>query len=298
MHYCFIVNNEPGKAGNAEKIRTDIDKLPEPIDFEIYLTTAQKTAIDHVRDYCKANPDSKTCFVACGGDGTINEVATGMVGAQNKHLAVLAYGSGNDFIKYYQGKDFRNVSDLVKGTAHKIDILKVGQDHYSINVCNFGFDSIVASTANKLSRRGNKNPYRWGIVKAIFCGRFNSIQVKADGELLNEGKRMLLCTLGNNNHVGGEFFCSPRAKNDDGLVEVGYCKTTTLAGFLGLLPIYTAGQHLDNPKAARHFIYRQSKTVDVHSDKEIELCLDGEMLAGKDFHIEVIPQAISFIIPN
>jgi YegS/Rv2252/BmrU family lipid kinase len=298
MHYCFIVNNEPGKAGNADIIRADIEKLPEPIDFEIYLTTAQKTAIDHVRDYCKANPDSETCFVACGGDGTINEVATGMVGAQNKHLAVLAYGSGNDFIKYYQGKDFRNVSDLVKGTAHKIDILKVGQDHYSINVCNFGFDSIVASTANKLSRRGNKNPYRWGIVKAIFCGRFNSIQVKADGELLNEGKRMLLCTLGNNNHVGGEFFCSPRAKNDDGLIEVGYCKTTTLMGFLGLLPIYTAGQHLDNHKAAKHFIYRQSKTVDVHSDKEIELCLDGEMLAGKDFHIEVIPQAISFIIPN
>ena len=155
-------------------------------------TPFEKTAIDHVRDYCKANPDQETCFVACGGDGTINEVATGMVGAKNKHLAVLAYGSGNDFIKYYPGKDFLSVADLVKGTAHKIDILKVGQDHYSINVCNFGFDSVVASTANKLSRKGNKNPYRWGIVKAIFCGRFNSIQVKADGELLNEGKRMLL----------------------------------------------------------------------------------------------------------
>ena len=69
-------------------------------------------------------------------------------------------------------------------------------------------------------------------------------------------------------------------------------------GFLGLLKIYTVGQHLDDPKASRHFIYRQSKTVDVHSDKEIELCLDGEMLGGKDFHIEVIPQAISFIIPK
>ena len=297
MHYCFIINNEPGKAGNADIIRADIEKLPEPIDFEIYLTTAQKTAIDHVRDYCKANPEQEACFVACGGDGTINEVATGMVGAKNKHLAVLAYGSGNDFIKYYEGKDFRSVTDLVKGKAHKIDIIKVGQDHYSINVCNFGFDSVVASTANKLSRKGNKNPYRWGIVKAIFCGRFNRIQVKADGEELNPGKRMLLCTLGNNNHVGGEFFCSPRAKNDDGLIEVGYCKTTTLAGFLGLLPIYTAGQHLDNPKAAKHFIYRQSKTVDVHSDKEIELCLDGEMLPGTDFHIEIIPKAISFIIP-
>ena len=298
MHYCFIINAEPSKTGNADKIQADINNLKEEIDYEIYRTTAEKTATSFVKEYCTEHPDKETCFVACGGDGTINEVSTGMVGASNKHLAVLAYGSGNDFIKYYEGKDFLSVENLVKGTPHKIDILKVNDDRYSINVCNFGFDSVVASTANKLSRKGNKNPYRWGIVKAIFCGRFNRIQVKADGEELNPGKRMLLCTLGNNNHVGGEFFCSPRAKNDDGLIEVGYCKTTTLLGFLGLLKIYTIGKHLDDPKASKHFIYRQSKTVDVHSDKEIELCLDGEMLAGNDFHIEIVPQAISFIIPS
>lgn len=297
MHYCFIINNEPSKAGNADKIQAQIDKIDTPLDYQIYKTTAQKTATEFVKEYCAENPDKETCFVACGGDGTINEVASGMVGAQNKHLAVLAYGSGNDFIKYYEGKDFLSVENLVNGTAHKIDILKVNND-YSINVCNFGFDSVVASTANKLSRKGNKNPYRWGIVKAIFCGRFNRIQVKADGEELNPGKRMLLCTLGNNNHVGGEFFCSPRAKNDDGLIEVCYCKTTTLMGFLGMLKVYTLGNHLDDPKVSKHFIYRQSKTVDIHSNKQIELCLDGEMLAGNDFHIEIIPNAISFIIPN
>ena len=298
MHYCFIINNEPSKAGNAQKIEAQIAKIETPLDYQIYKTTAQKTATQFVKEYCAGNPDKETCFVACGGDGTINEVSSGMVGAKNKHLAVLAYGSGNDFIKYYEGKDFLNVEKLIKGTPHKIDILKINEGSYSINVCNFGFDSVVASTANKLSRKGNKNPYRWGIVKAIFCGRFNRIKVSADGETLNSGKRMLLCTLGNNNHVGGEFFCSPRAKNDDGLIEVGYCKTTTLAGFLGLLPVYTAGKHLDDPKASRHFVYRQSKRVDVHSDKQIELCLDGEMLAGTDFHIEILPQAISFIIPN
>lgn len=297
MNYCFIINNEPCKAGNADKIQAQIEKLDIKIDFEIYKTTAQKTATQFVKEYCTNNPDKETCFVACGGDGTINEVASGMVNAPNKHLAVLAYGSGNDFIKYYEGKDFLSIENLVKGNPHKIDILKVNNDSYSINVCNFGFDSVVASTANKLSRKGNKNPYRWGIAKAIFCGRFNRIKVRADGEELNPGKRMLLCTLGNNNHVGGEFFCSPRAKNDDGLIEVCYCKTTSLMGFLGLLPIYTAGKHLDNPKTSKHFVYRQSKTVDVHSDKQIELCLDGEMLAGNDFHIEVIPGAISFIIP-
>lgn len=297
MHYCFIINDEPSKAGNADRIQADIDNLEPAIDYEIYRTTAEKTATVFVKEYCAAHPELETCFVACGGDGTINEVATGMAGAANKHLAVLAYGSGNDFIKYYGDKDFRSVRDLVNGTPHRIDIMKVNDDRYSINVCNFGFDSVVASTANHLSRKGWKNPYRWGIVKAIFCGRFNRIKVRADGEELNPDKRMLLCTLGNNDHVGGEFLCSPRAKNDDGLIEVGYCKATTLVTFLGLLKKYTVGTHLDDPKASRHFIYRQSKVVRVHSDDTIELCLDGEMLSGKDFRIEIIPQAISFIIP-
>ena len=297
MHYCFIINAEPSKAGNADRIQADINNLEQKIDYEIYRTTDEKSATEFVREYCAAHKEQDTCFVACGGDGTINEVATGMVGAENKHLAVLAYGSGNDFIKYYEGKDFHSVKDLVNGTPHMIDILKVNDDRYSINVCNFGFDSVVASTANRLSRKGWSNPYRWGIVKAIFCSRFNPIQVKADGEELNPGKRMLLCTLGNNNHVGGEFLCSPHAKNDDGLIEVGYCKTATLIKFLGLLKLYTAGTHLDDPKASRKFIYRQSKSIDIHSDKQIELCLDGEMLPGTDFHVEIIPHAISFIIP-
>jgi len=297
MKYCFIINDEPSKAGNAYKIEADIRQLDKPIEFEIYRTTAEKSATLFVKEYCAEHPDTETCFVACGGDGTINEVATGMVGAQNKHLAVLAYGSGNDFIKYYKDKDFLSIRDLVNGTPHKIDIMKVNSDRYSINVCNFGFDSVVASTANRLSRKGWKNPYRWGIAKAIFCGRFNRIKVRADGEELNPDKRMLLCTLGNNNHVGGEFFCSPRARNDDGLIEVGYCKTTTLLTFLGLLKFYSLGTHLDDPKVSRHFIYRQSKVVRVHSDETIELCLDGEMLSGQDFRIEIIPQAISFIIP-
>ena len=111
MHYCFIINNAPSKALNVQKITNQIEHLGTAIDYEIYKTTAVRSTTEFVCNYCRTNPDREICFVACGGDGTINETATGMMmgGTSNKHLAVLAYGSGNDFVKYYPKKFIRNI---------------------------------------------------------------------------------------------------------------------------------------------------------------------------------------------
>lgn len=299
MKYCFIINNGPGKTANAPKIIEEIRTLDTAIEHRIYKTTAIRTATGFVASECRNHPDQEMCFVACGGDGTLNEVATGIMkgGPHNKYLAVLAYGSGNDFIKFYPGLNFRSIKDLVNGTAHSIDIMKVNENAYSINVCNFGFDATVCARANKLTRKGWNNVYRWGLVHAILFARFNRIDVTVDGEPINHGRRMLLCTLGNNNHVGAEYCCSPRARNDDGLIEVGFVKCTTLLGFLSLMGDYRNGTHLDNPRTAKHFIYRQARTIEIHSHKPTELCLDGEMLPGQDFKVEILPRAINFIIP-
>ncbi|MCQ2057388.1 MAG: hypothetical protein MJY75_04175 [Bacteroidaceae bacterium] len=300
MKYCFIINNGPGKTSNAPKIIDAISALDTPIEHRIFKTTAVRTATEFVAAECRSHPEQEICFVACGGDGTINEVATGMMkgGPRNKHLAVLSYGSGNDFIKYYPGLDFRSIRSLVNGTAHSIDIMKVNGCAYSINVCNFGFDATVCATANRLTRKGWHNVYRWGVAYAIFCARFNRIDVTADGEPLNRGRRMLLCTLGNNNYVGGEFRCSPRACNDDGLIEVGHVRSISLLNFLRLIKDYRNGTHLDNPATAGYFTYRRARKVEIHSHKPTELCLDGEMLPGQDFTVEIVPGAISFIIPS
>ena len=188
-----------------------------------------------------------------------------------------------------------NLGKLITGEVHPIDILKVN-DSYSINVCNFGFDSVVCSTANRINARGGKNGYRRGVVAGIVSGRFNRIKVVADGEQISK-KKMLLCTLANNRYVGGEFLCAPRAKNDDGLIDVCHIHTMPLLGFLSLLPIYTKGEHLDSKKFADKIVYRQAKHVEVSSAKTIELCLDGEMLPGTHFDIDILPNAIRFVIP-
>ena len=55
MHYCFIINNEPSKAGNAELIEAQIKNIDTPLDYRIYKTTAQKTATQFVKEFCAGN---------------------------------------------------------------------------------------------------------------------------------------------------------------------------------------------------------------------------------------------------
>lgn len=303
MKYIFIINGRAEKADARNHLQQMLAEEANGEQYEVYTTTGTSDATHYTRSYCETNPDEEVCFVACGGDGTIKEVASGIVGFEHKTLAVMPIGgTGNDFIKYYcggdlkSGPDFTHVRNIFAGHDQRIDILRINND-YSINVCNFGFDSVVADCANKRIKRGHsKNAYRWGIIKAIFTGRFNRIDVTVDGEHMGS-KRMLLCTLANNHYVGGEFFCAPKAKNDDGLIDVCYVRTMSLLGFLRLLPVYTAGKHLDSDKYSKKIIYRQAKHIDVTAPGIIGLCLDGDMLYDHVFSIDILPKAINFRIP-
>lgn len=295
MKYIFILNPNAGAGEAKAKLESQLNVIKKKFDYEVYLTKGVGDATKFVKNAC-AKLKNETCFVACGGDGTLNEVASGLVGVDKAVLAVMSFGSGNDFIKYYQGRDFTSVEKLLEGTKDKIDILKVN-DKYSINVCNFGFDSVVGSTANKIKEKGGKNPYKKGVFKAILTGRFNKIKVVVDGEEITKNK-MLLCTLANGNYVGGQYKCAPKSKNNDGLIDVCLFHSMTLFKFIKLLKPYTNGEHLDMPNFSDKMVYRQAKHVDVSADKEIELCLDGEMLAGTKFGIDILPGAVNFVVPK
>ena len=172
---------------------------------------------------------------------------------------------------------------------------------YSINVINFGFDAIVGVKGNENKLKGIKNPYGpRAIIPAILGGRFNKIIVTADGERLNK-KRMLLSALAQGQWVGGQYHASPKSDNTDGLIDVTLLKCmsliTLMAKFFGP---YQHGQHLDNPKLLKKFVYRRAKVVEVTSGngKKFDMCVDGEIISGTSFKIEVLPKAIKFVIPN
>ena len=300
MKHVFIINPAAGQE-NSEQPLLDALKQKENLDYEVYYTTGPHDATEHVKKLAEENPDKQFCFYACGGDGTINEVVNGVYGHSNSAMSVYPCGSGNDYVKYFGGADkFTNIDNLINGEEIMVDVMEV-QGIYSLNVINFGFDTVVAKTIGSVKRKpiiGGKNSYTTGVIRGVLFGRSNEAEIKVDGEILNPNGKYLLCTLANGSHVGGSFNCAPRSVVDDGLIEVCMAKKMLLVNFISLIGKYQNGLHLDDEKCKKLMEYRQAKKIEVTCSKEMDLCIDGEIITGKHFEIINNPQAVKFIAPK
>jgi len=293
MKHVFIVNPA---AGNGTAPQTVRDALNGRSDCEIYETKSRGDATEYIRQRCSRNPAERVCYVACGGDGTINEVASGLAENPNVCMTVFPLGSGNDFVKAFGGSEkFRNMDALLAAKPRPIDILKVG-DRWAVNAFHFGLDAYVAKTMIQVKAKpviGGKNAYPTGVAKALLFGMRTGCRVNTDGENLYDGS-ILLCTVANGTYVGGSYHCAPRSLPDDGYAEICLIKTVTRVRFLRMMDGYKEGKHLDDPAFRDYIFYRRGKTVDVSGKPGFIVSLDGEIVEGTHFHVEVIPDGLQF----
>lgn len=311
IKHLFVMN--PG-AGRVDGSRTLIEKLRPfdgRLDYEIYLTKGQDDATRYVKEKCREyeGSDCKLRFYACGGDGTICEVVSGLMGSSNKNTQMSCYacGSGNDFIKYYAAQeDFLNIEKLINGSPHVVDVMEVrtmGENpvvRHSINAVDVGFDSVVCKTMIDVKRKpliGGKNAYTTGIVAAVFKGMNNCCTLTVDGKELHSGK-MLLSTFANGRYIGGGYLCAPRSKNDDGLMEVCMLKTMSLLRLIRVIGVYRRGEHFEKRSLARYIKYAQAREVEIRTPKEVHLVIDGELISGSHFVLKQMPGAITFVAPR
>jgi len=142
LYNCFIVNPVAGGGRDKEKLIEEIRAACEKHgdEYEIHLTSGVTDAENFVRRECERNPERKTRFYACGGDGTLNEIVNGAVGFENAEIAAVPAGTGNDFIKSFSDHDaFMNIEAQLCGTTEKFDLIKFN-GKYCLNVLNIGFD--------------------------------------------------------------------------------------------------------------------------------------------------------------
>lgn len=300
MKHIFVINPAAGPKSSEDFIKNQLEAIGASDISEIYVTKGPQDATKFVQKRCAESPDEVLRFYACGGDGTLCEVVAGIVGFENAEMTCYPCGSGNDYVKYYGGKDvFLDLEALINSDAKHVDLMKVC-GRYSINVCNFGFEAVVAQTMINVKRKkliGGKNAYTTGVIKAVFTGMKNKCTVIADGENINPSGKMLLCNVANGRFVGGSYNCAPRSLNDDGLMELCFVKPISIFKFLKLIGKYQNGTHLDDDKYKSVITYRRVKRVEVIVDKEIDVCIDGEIEKSGSFDIEIFPGAIKFASP-
>ena len=312
MKHLFVVNPCAGGRDSSSDIEAAVSALP--IDAEVYTTRAPRDATQMVARWCNEHSDEAVRFYACGGDGTLNEVVSGVMEHRAAHtdtyasrrveVACYPCGSGNDFVRYFDGMAFDDLALQAATTATRtVDAMQVGTaegTRYCINTLNFGFEAEVCRTMADVRRRpliGGRMAYTTGIVCSLATGRRTHCRIELDGELWHDGD-LLLAGVANGMYDGGGYRCAPRAVPDDGLLEVMAIAPMSLARFAKMIGSYERGTHLDDYRLHDVVHYRRGSRVSLASEHPFYIATDGELLRGTHFDVECIHKAIHFVTPN
>ena len=163
---------------------------------------------------------------------------------------------------------------------------------------NFGFDTTVAVQVQKDREKrgkGSNLAYVKGVIMALFKSMHYQGTITADGTVLNPDGEFMLCTCANGQYVGGMFKCSPKAKLDDGLIDVCIVRPVSRLKFIQLVGVYAKGEHLTNPKLEKYITYTRCTEVEINTSKDFAYSLDGEIIYGEHLSIKLMKNALNIL---
>ncbi len=165
----------------------------------------------------KASKDGFDLVVAVGGDGTVNEVAQGLLGS-NTPMGIIPVGSGNGLARELgiSMNMHQSARMLIDGNNLQLDVCRLNNQHF-LCTSGIGFDAMIADKMSKASSRGFLRYVQLVIQESI---RFKSfvVHMKIDGVPITEP--VFLVTFANASQFGNNAFIAPGASMTDGLIDV------------------------------------------------------------------------------
>ena len=293
MKHIFIINPTAGKSDSRQKIYDMADSLRQKhgLDVQCILTKKQGHATELARKLCESGEELR--FYACGGDGTVNEVANGIIGYDNAAMSVIPVGTGNDFLKNF-GDDAENLWD---GPQFPMDAIDVN-GRVALTIACSGIDARVAKDVHKYSESpllDGKGSYIYSLaVNFLFKGIGSHWIVTLD-DVPMEGDWSLIAVC-NGRYYGGGFMPVAEARMDDGVLNTLVVKKVNRRTFLKFVGPYAKGGYAQFPQYAHCSC---PKVIRIHSDKpDIVTCLDGECVTNSDVTIKMHDKKLNFFGPE
>ena len=248
----------------------------------------------------KLHPGDWDFVLAAGGDGTINEVVSGLVTSDcGIPLLILGAGTTNDFATAVGiGKTAMTLEKLVKDFCVKDVDVGECNGHYFLNVVVGGTISNIAHSipADQKAQFGILAYYFAGL-KELGDGSFKNTKLRltVNGETFDED--VFLLVVANSCQAGGFGSVAPKAKLDDGLFDVLVIKGIEKVDVIPLYSLIQSGKHLDS-KYCRFF---QTKAVHAELLEEgtgFQLDYDGERAGNMPLDIAVSDRKLKLIVPK
>lgn len=290
---CFIIVNLLAGRGRCRRLWPAIEHAlrRSRLSFRYVFTEAPGAAIAIAQ---RAARDFST-VVAVGGDGTIHEVATGLMGTQAK-LGLIPAGTGNDFVKMLSipPKDpIQAIPILERGQTRRVDVGRVGE-HYFVNGLGVGLDGAVAWRVFRSWRWPGLAPwiYLYAAVREALFFRSGELAVRAP-EWEHAGTVMMLGVC-NGRYLAGDFRLAPYAEVDDGLFDIYLIADMAPLRRILQIPKARRGEHISLPEVQ----IKRAPWVEIVSESSLMGHLDGEPIEfppGK-LRIELLPQALEVIV--
>ncbi|MCR4659058.1 MAG: diacylglycerol kinase family lipid kinase [Bacteroidales bacterium] len=212
-----VVVNPISGIGRQKKIETVLKtNLNQDIfDYEVCYTERIHHGTELAREAADKGYD---CVVAVGGDGSVNDVVTGIYGT-NTRLGIIPCGSGNGLARCLKIPLVPALAVRALNQCHEesIDVMTINDKYVSVNLSGVGFDAYIARLMKAAKSRGF-SAYMSFMLREYATYQCNDYQLTIDGRQYT--RNAWLIAFANSNQFGYNAAVAPLAKLDDGLIDV------------------------------------------------------------------------------
>ena len=281
----FIINPVAGK-GKAKKVKDLIlENIPLQYDTPGFLFTRYA---GHALELSRDKATSYDVVVAVGGDGTMNEVANGLL-VTDTIFGMIPMGSGNGLARHLKipMDTDKALKILFEGKTRNVDTVRVNQKHF-FNVAGVGFDAWIASLFATEDKRGLLKYIRI-IAKEFFHSPTKKYTVVVDGE--TKEVNAMWISFANSPQYGNNAVISPRSVIDDGMFEVCIIKKFPVV----YVPVFIWRLFTRSLHKSRYVEIISCKNVFLEQEDSL-VHLDGEpVILGNTLDISIHPSSLKMV---
>ena len=301
---AFIINPVSGtkETQNAKKRLPKL--IMQTLDAEQWLPNITFTeyagqATELAHQFARMGFDA---VIAVGGDGTVNEVAKGLVSGQKAcgsgmgnfgrtALGIIPMGSGNGFARHLNIPVKPNKAIEMLNRCEPICVdYGVANGHMFVSTCGTGFDALVADQFAGSNKRGFAT-YMQNVLKEAFSYKPQTYHLVGDG--LDVTHKAFLITFANANQWGYEALIAPKASVQDGKMDIMLMSSHAILGSASLALRLFAGSIDDS-----HFMDTlRAKEITLEREEAAPFHIDGDpMQMDKDIHIRIVPDGLNVLV--